>query len=391
MERCNTPPLVLDDDDDDHHLLATTMATTTITTTTTIALALGRGRRSAMKASSSSTSSSSSSSLRRPPPFLCSSPHHHHHHHHHHHRPMLSLRRTTRRHNTKVPTTTFTTTTTKKKKKKKRERNATARAIDKEEEEKMKDLVASLEPPKVDLDLDAMQEELGATRDQDGFVVRYTDDDANGREEETKILRNECAILDRSAWGVFRIANKGTEEEEEGGDVVTFLEKLSNGGKLTAEEIGSMQPGTGKRVNGCLDVYAQESGAFLVIASREDVKEKKVETLAEECKISEVMNLASRCVLLTVCGPKTLEVLKTTGLAAVLEAGKEYENAHAVFGFENRPVVCCKTNEFVGKCGDDSAVNFLVDEGVAGQVWAAIIKAGALPVGSEALDALMCT
>ena len=305
---------------------------------------------------------------------------------------MLSLRRTTRRHNTKVPTTTFTTTTTKKKKKKKKgERNTTARAIDKEEEEKMKDLVASLEPPKVDLDLDAMQEELGATRDQDGFVVRYTDDDANGREEETKILRNECAILDRSAWGVFRIANKGTEEEEEGGDVVTFLEKLSNGGKLTAEEIGSMQPGTGKRVNGCLDVYAQESGAFLVIASREDVKEKKVETLAEECKISEVMNLASRCVLLTVCGPKTLEVLKTTGLAAVLEAGKEYENAHAVFGFENRPVVCCKTNEFVGKCGDGSAVNFLVDEGVAGQVWAAIIKAGALPVGSEALDALMCT
>ena len=384
MERCNTPPLVLDDDDDDHHLLATTMATTTITTTTTIALALGRGRRSAMKASSStSSSSSSSSSLRRPPPFLCSSHHHHHHHHHRH--------RTTRRHNTKVPTTTFTTTTTKKKKKKKKgERNTTARAIDKEEEEKMKDLVASLEPPKVDLDLDAMQEELGATRDQDGFVVRYTDDDANGREEETKILRNECAILDRSAWGVFRIANKGTKEEE-GGDVVTFLEKLSNGGKLTAEEIGSMQPGTGKRVNGCLDVYAQESGAFLVIASREDVKEKKVETLAEECKISEVMNLASRCVLLTVCGPKTLEVLKTTGLAAVLEAGKEYENAHAVFGFENRPVVCCKTNEFVGKCGDDSAVNFLVDEGVAGQVWAAIIKAGALPVGSEALDALMCT
>ena len=101
----------------------------------------------------------------------------------------------------------------------------------------MKDLVASLEPPKVDLDLDAMQEELGATRDQDGFVVRYTDDDANGREEETKILRNECAILDRSAWGVFRIANKGTEEEEEGGDAVTFLERLSNGGKLTSAEI----------------------------------------------------------------------------------------------------------------------------------------------------------
>jgi len=34
-------------------------------------------------------------------------------------------------------------------------------------------------------------------------------------------------------------------------------------------------------------------------------------------------------------------------------------------------------------------VNFVVDEGVAGQVWAAIIKAGAIPVGSEALDAVL--
>jgi hypothetical protein len=172
--------------------------------------------------------------------------------------------------------------------------------------------------------------------------------------------------------------------------MVKFLETLSlSSEKLSMEEIGSIQPGTGKRVNRKLDIYAQESGAFLVIASREDVKENRVETIAKECKMSEVMNLASRCVLLTACGPKTLEVLKPTGLAMVLEAGKEYENAHAVFGFENRPVVCCKTNEFVGKCGEESAMNFVVDEGVAGQVWAAIIKAGAFPVGTEALDAIL--
>jgi len=35
--------------------------------------------------------------------------------------------------------------------------------------------------------------------------------------------------------------------------------------------------------------------------------------------------------------------------------------------------------------GDD-AVNFVVDEGVAGQVFSAIIKAGAIAVGTEALD-----
>ena len=254
------------------------------------------------------------------------------------------------------------------------------------------DLFASLEPPSIDLDLESMQEDLGAVLDDDGFVLRYNKD---GCEEEMKILQNECAIIDRSQWGVFRVASGGE------GDMRRFLEIMassssSNDGakdssteSFTMEEIEKIQPGTGKRLNGRLDIYAQESGAFLVIVSREDVKEKRVEVVAKECGISEVMNLASRCVLLTVWGPKTLEVLKPTGLAMVLEAGKEYENAHAVFGFANRPVVCCKTNEFLGKCGEESAVNFVVDEGVAGQVWAAIIKAGAIPVGSEALDAVL--
>ena len=266
----------------------------------------------------------------------------------------------------------FSTTTT-------RRRNSERRSVN-DEDDSLLSFASQLEPPKVDLDLESLQEDLGAVVDENGFVLRYGEE----IEEEVKILRNECAIIDRSEWGIFRVAS-GAD-----GDMVKFLETLSlSSEKLSMEEIGSIQPGTGKRVNGKLDIYAQESGAFLVIASREDVKENRVETIAKECKMSEVMNLASRCVLLTACGPKTLEVLKPTGLAMVLEAGKEYENAHAVYGFENRPVVCCKTNEFVGKCGEESAVNFVVDEGVAGQVWAAIIKAGAFPVGTEALDAIL--
>ena len=269
----------------------------------------------------------------------------------------------------------FSTTTTTRR----RRRNSERRSVN-NEDDPLLSFAAQLEPPKVDLDLESLQEDLGAVVDENGFVLRYGEE----IEEEVKILRNECAIIDRSEWGIFRVAS-GAE-----GDMVKFLETLSlSSEKLSMEEIGSIQPGTGKRVNGKLDIYAQESGAFLVIASREDVKENRVETIAKECKMSEVMNLASRCVLLTACGPKTLEVLKPTGLAMVLEAGKEYENAHAVFGFENRPVVCCKTNEFVGKCGEESAMNFVVDEGVAGQVWAAIIKAGAFPVGTEALDAIL--
>ena len=67
---------------------------------------------------------------------------------------------------------------------------------------------------------------------------------------------------------------------------MTFLEKLSNGGNSPRKRL-KHAPGTGKRVNGCLDVYAQESGV-LVIASREDVKEKKVETLQKSVKLAKL-------------------------------------------------------------------------------------------------------
>ena len=91
------------------------------------------------------------------------------------------------------------------------------------------------------------------------------------------------------------------------------------------------------------------------------------------------MNLASRCVLLTVCGPKTLEVLKTTGLAAVLKQGRNTKTRTQCLGLKIGQWYVVKRTSSLGKCGDGSAVNFLVDEGVAGQVWAAIIKAGRCP------------
>ena len=184
----------------------------------------------------------------------------------------------------------FSTTTTTRR----RRRNSERRSVN-NEDDPLLSFAAQLEPPKVDLDLESLQEDLGAVIDENGFVLLYGEE----IEEEVKILRNECAIIDRSEWGIFRVAS-GAE-----GDMVKFLETLSlSSEKLSMEEIGSIQPGTGKRVNGKLDIYAQESGAFLVIASREDVKENRVETIAKECKMSEVMNLASRCVLLTACGPK---------------------------------------------------------------------------------------
>ena len=236
----------------------------------------------------------------------------------------------------------------------------------------------SLEFPKIDLDLEQMQEDLGAKFCQEGFVLNY-----GNYEEEQKILKNECAVIDRSMFGVYRIFSRTDYDQ--------FFEKLllravdgqRSDARVVSQSLKEVRAGQGKRL-GNFDVYRQESGAFLVVVNR--AMKGMVEECARVSELEQCVNLAARTVLLTVCGPKTKEVLRMTGLVDVLENSDAGTHAHKVFGFENRPVVCCKTNEFVGMNIGDDAVNFVVDEGVAGQVFSAIIKAGAIAVGTEALD-----
>ena len=126
------------------------------------------------------------------------------------------------------------------------------------------------------------------------------------------------------------------------------------------------------------------------------MSEDKAATVKRRLKGCTVRELQGRDIyapqtrLLTVVGPKTKDVLGRAGLGEVMEQ-RESTHAHATYGFAetNRPVMCCKTNEFSGKGVGEHAAHLVVDEGIAGQVFGAILKAGAVPVGTEAIEVLM--
>ena len=91
------------------------------------------------------------------------------------------------------------------------------------------------------------------------------------------------------------------------------------------------------------------------------------------------MDLADMCALVSLVGPNAADLLASVGVGGVM-AGPP--GTHEAFGFDGRPVVAAHGAEL----GVQSA-NLVVDEGVAGLVWAAMTEKGAKPVGTRALDA----
>ena len=94
----------------------------------------------------------------------------------------------------------------------------------------------------------------------------------------------------------------------------------------------------------------------------------------------EVRDLADRCVLLTVGGPGSRDILSTIGLSAVMDGPS---GTHQMFGFEGRPVITGHGTELGTSCA-----NLVIDEGVVGQVWATMVGAGAQPAGTQAVEAM---
>ena len=94
-----------------------------------------------------------------------------------------------------------------------------------------------------------------------------------------------------------------------------------------------------------------------------------------------VAELNDRCALLTVVGPMSADILRNSGLMEVVELDV---GSHRVFGFDGRPVVAAHTSEYAVL-----GVNLIVDEGVAGQVWATISRTTVAPCGSRASDAVL--
>lgn len=222
----------------------------------------------------------------------------------------------------------------------------------------------ALLPPDIDGDLESLQREAGANFGDDGFVV-----DFGSFDDEMRAIKETAAVIDRSDWGLVRVQGRGAE---------AAVKTISS-----VDAIASTSPGTGFEIEITFtgekaQVYAQNE-AFLLLVPPNSC-DAVVESLEAAPEVV-VAELNDRCALLTVVGPMSVDILRNSGLMEVVELDV---GSHRVFGFDGRPVVAAHTSEYAVL-----GVNLIVDEGVAGQVWATISRTTVAPCGSRASDAVL--
>ena len=223
----------------------------------------------------------------------------------------------------------------------------------------------ALLPPDIDGDLESLQRESGAVIDDDGFVLNF-----GAREEELEAIKTAVGVIDRSDWGLIRSSGPGAPR------ALTAIAANHDGLALTPA--GSGFEIKVASTNDTAQVYCQSEG-FLIVVPPSSID--AVANVLESSPEQNFMELNDQCALLTVVGPQCADVLSKTGLVEVLT---DAVGAHRVFGFENRPVVAAHTREF-----DVPGVNLIIDEAIAGQVWATITRAGVIPCGSQASDEIL--
>ena len=232
----------------------------------------------------------------------------------------------------------------------------------------------ALMPDTIDGDLEGLQDEAGAAFDDDGLPLNYGDADA-----EAEVIRSKVGILDRSGrWSLLRVAGPGA------------VAALESAGAISDDVAAliALQPGEGAPLRFTFDgadatgmAHVQGGGLLLILPS---TAADAVTAAAAAANDVELMDLAEQCVLLSILGPGANDMLEQSGIAGVLG---QAPGVHNVFGFEGRPVVAAHGVELGDKVG--ATANLVVDEGVAGLVWAAMTGKGAEPVGWEALDAVV--
>lgn len=227
----------------------------------------------------------------------------------------------------------------------------------------------ALMPTSILGDLEGLQEESGAVFDDDGVPLNFGDADA-----EAEILRTKVGIVDRSGgWKILRLA---------GPDAVAALKSAGATGE-DIEALMSKEPGAGMPID--LDggrIAAHVMGGGMLVTAPVEVADKLMANGGDA-----VTDLAEQCTLLSLVGPDAAELLVRSGAPGVME---QDVGTHAVFGFEDTPVVAAYGGDLLAEDGTFlAAANLVADESVAGLLWNALKMAGAEPVGSEALDIVL--
>jgi hypothetical protein len=235
----------------------------------------------------------------------------------------------------------------------------------------------ALMPDSIEGDLEGLQEEAGATFDDDGLPLEYGDVDA-----ELAVLTSEVGIVDRGAvkWRLLRL----------GGPAAVPALEAAGASRDAIEALLASGPGEGAAVafkdgeDGCTRtaMLHVQAGGLLVVAP------EPVADALLAAGGADAADLAERCALLSLVGPDAAALLAKAGVSGVMD---QPLGAHRTFGFEERPVVATHGGaemfvSFDKRTKTLACANLIVDEGVAGLLWAAMTSLGAKPAGTDALE-----
>ena len=231
----------------------------------------------------------------------------------------------------------------------------------------------ALMPDSIEGDLEGLQEEAGANFDEDGVPLDYGDVAL-----ELETLKGKVGVVDRGAekYKLLRLTGPAAVPAlTEAGASMDSIESLLTLGPNQGKSIAFSEG----KVATC---YVQ-SGGLLVIAPA-SVADALLQSAGDDC-----MDLAEQCSFLSLVGPEAGALLQKAGVAGVMDSDV---GTHQTFGFEGRPVVAINGGGELFQSTDatenkkNQVANLVVDEGVAGLLWAAMTNLGAEPVGTTALE-----
>ena len=224
--------------------------------------------------------------------------------------------------------------------------------------------VDSLLPPPIDGDLASLFEEAGAEVDDNGVALSFG---------------NDSAALDALPFGLLVFdRTHGTRLRVGGAQRAALLQPLCSG-ELAALQVGGSVECLLALPEHSLParVLALESSLLLLLPQRASAfAAQRLRALAAAASLdASVDDVSLSTASFVLLGPGVAGALRRIGLG-----GSSAEGTHALFGYQGSPCLLLSCSGLASHKG----VTLVVDESVAGSLWATLTGAvGALPAGER--------
>lgn len=225
--------------------------------------------------------------------------------------------------------------------------------------------------PEIDGDMKFYQEELGAVFDEEGAVASF----GGLPHDPRKALEQGFVVYDQSHWGRIKASGNGALKFLHGQSTNDF-EKLKPGQGCDTVFITA----TGRTID-MAACFVTKGGVIIVlspgmVSSILDRLDKYVFPGDEV----ELADISGKCSLVSIWGPKSDAIAEELGIAELVDA---LHRSCTVKMFGGSPVIVSR-----GSAIGQQGYSFLVDEAVAGDLYAALIGKGGVPIGADVWDSL---